>query len=95
MVLLDRLVAELLVLLLLGRVKEGRVEDLLLDLDMDLELLLDLGEQLLPPGRGPFGGLFQLPEQLPDLVVILLQQCDGIRIRALPRSCQDVLLVWD
>jgi hypothetical protein len=49
-VLLGRLVEELLVLRLLGCAVEGRVEDLLLDLRVDLDLLGHLGEELLALG---------------------------------------------
>ena len=83
-VLLEGLVVELLVVLLRGGVAEGGIEDLLLDLRVDLELLLDALEQGLPPARGLAGSFLELAEELPNLLVILLEQGDRVFLRRPP-----------
>src|SRR3954466_817005 len=83
-----RLEVELAVVMLLRRVAECRVEDLLLDLRVDLHLAVDLRQELLRLGGVALGGALELREQTADLLVVLLQERDGVVLlgRFLPGS---------
>jgi hypothetical protein len=79
-VLLDRLGDHVLAVLL-GLGLDRRIVGLLLDGGVDLELLDDLGDQLLLGLVGPVAGLLELAEQLLDRAVVGLDQGNGIPAR--------------
>jgi 8-oxo-dGTP pyrophosphatase MutT (NUDIX family) len=62
----------------LGRLLDGRVEDGLLDLRVDVELLPELGEELGARLLGALGRRLQLLEDAGDLLVVLLQQLKSV-----------------
>src|SRR5205814_161376 len=71
-------------------VAEGRIEELLLDLRVREERRMDAVEQLLAL-RGAARGL-ELPEDLPRFRVVLLEQRDGVLLRARARRLLPGLL---
>src|SRR4051812_39572731 len=62
----------------LGMVPKLRVEDLLLDDLVDRELALDGREEVAPRLETTLGRRFELTEQLLHLVVVFLEQREGI-----------------
>src|SRR6185369_881276 len=57
-----------------------RVEDLFFDDLVDRQLALDGGEQLGPGLLPALGRRLELGEQLLDLVVVGLEECDGVHV---------------
>ena len=82
LVVLDRLEEDFAVVLLLHRVAVGGIEDLLLDGAVDLDLGFDLAEELPAPVGAALGGLLELREETLHLLVVLLQQRDGVFSRS-------------
>src|SRR4030095_4813552 len=96
-VLLDRFVVQLLVVASPGSVEERGIEHVLLDLGVDFQLFLDRAQELLSLAFGAAGALLQLAEQLPDSLVILLEQGDRVPGRLLPCGrllCRHRLLLF-
>ena len=77
-VLLHRLEEHLLVLVLFAGLAERGVEDLLLDRGVHAQLERDLAQQLDAGLAGAMGGFGELGEQAADLLVVGLEQFDGI-----------------
>jgi hypothetical protein len=76
--LLDGLVIELQIVLLLGRLAEGGIEDLLFEGGVDLELALDFLQELFTSRGRLLRALLELAEERTNLGVIFLEQTDGV-----------------